>query len=160
MNISIRNIEKEDNQAIAKIIRNTLEEFDSAVPGTVYFDASTDHLFELFQHDRSVYFVAFVDEKLVGGSGIFPTDGLPPKVCELVKLYLSPEARGIGLGIRLIQKCFETAKEMGYEKIYLETREKMKMAVPLYEKLGFAYLEKPLANSGHHSTNIWMIKDL
>ena len=45
---SIRKIEPTDNNALAKIIRDALTEFKANKPGTVYFDDSTDHLFELF----------------------------------------------------------------------------------------------------------------
>jgi len=41
-------IENKDNAAIAKIIRNSLEEFNAVKKGTVYFDVSTDHLSKLF----------------------------------------------------------------------------------------------------------------
>jgi len=48
--ITIRNIELKDNVAIAAVIRNALAEFGANKPGTVYYDATTDHLFELFQN--------------------------------------------------------------------------------------------------------------
>jgi len=47
-----------DNAKIATIIRRSLEEFNAVKPGTVYFDETTDHLYELFQKERSCYFVA------------------------------------------------------------------------------------------------------
>src|SRR4051812_3248214 len=121
MNITIRHIGQEDNAALAKIVKDTLAEFGANHPNTVYYDESTNHLFELFQQAESVYFVAEIENKIVGGGGIYPTDGLPPAHCELVKMYLLPEARGYGLGRTLIEKCLAAAKEAGYEKVYLET---------------------------------------
>lgn len=62
--ITIRPIEKIDNQGIAKIIRNTLTEFKANKPGTVYYDSSTDFLFELFaETPNSQYFVALVNNE-------------------------------------------------------------------------------------------------
>ncbi len=52
--IVIRPIQQNDNPHIAKIIRATLEEFDANKPGTVYYDATTDHLYELFQASDQV----------------------------------------------------------------------------------------------------------
>jgi hypothetical protein len=49
MNIIIRKIQQEDNIAVAQIIRRSLEEYGIAMPGTVYTDPTTDHLFEFFQ---------------------------------------------------------------------------------------------------------------
>src|SRR5215207_2498954 len=156
-NIIIREIEEKDNAAIANVIRRTLEEFGANHPGTVYYDASTDALFQLFQQTpRSVYFIAEKDGVVLGGGGIFPTDGLPDDTCELVKMYLLPQVRGIGLGRELIQRCIGFAKEAGYKNIYLETMPELKQALKTYEKLGFKYLDKPMGNSGHHGCELWM----
>ena len=46
MNLSIRPIQPADNPVIAKIIRDTLAEFGANHPGTVYYDPTTDALFE------------------------------------------------------------------------------------------------------------------
>ena len=158
--ISIREIEPQDNKELARIVRDTLTEFDSVKPGTVYFDEATDSLFELFRRERSRYFTAFHGGKMLGGAGIFPTINLPPDVSELVKVYLLPEARGLGLGKKLILQCLEAAREFGYKKVYLETTPEMKIAIPLYERLGFQYLEHALGNSGHFGCDVWMIKNL
>src|SRR5215212_6863807 len=104
MQSSIRQIQPGDNAALAKIVRDTLAEFGANHPGTVYFDSSTDHLYEVFQKKHSVYYVAEKENKIIGGGGIYPTDGLSGEICELVKMYLLPEARGEGLGRILIEK--------------------------------------------------------
>ena len=135
-NIHIRPIQPSDNPELAVIVRNTLTEFGANVPGTVFFDPTTDALFELFQTPKYAYFVAEVDGKLLGGGGIFPTEGLPDGTCELVKMYLLPEARGIGLGRTLMERCLEMAKEEGFQQIYLETLPELNLAVKAYEKFG------------------------
>lgn len=159
-NITIRLIETKDNEALARIIRNALAEFGANKPGTVYFDDSTDNLYELFETEQGIYHVALMDDKVVGGAGIFKTAGLEQDTCELVKMYLSPQARGKGLGKLLIQRCIDAARKAGYKKVYLETMPELIVAVPMYEKFGFTYLKSPLGNSGHSGCNIWMIKIL
>jgi len=159
--ISIRTIKLADNPAVANIIRTSLAEFGVDKPGTVYYDEATDHLYELFdQQPRSIYFVAEQDEKLIGGAGIYPSNGLPEDVCELVKMYLKKEARGLGLGKKLIDKCLNFASSSGYKKVYLETFPELKKAVSVYEKFGFTYLDGPMGNTGHFSCDVWMIKEL
>src|SRR5664279_3254637 len=112
--MQIRHIHESDNFALAKIIRDTLTEFGANQPGTVFYDAATDALFELFQKPLAAYFVAETDDRqVVGGGGIYPTEGLPEDTCELVKMYLLPEARGKGLGRSIIEKCLNTAKTNG-----------------------------------------------
>jgi len=158
--IIIRDLQKEDNPALAKVVKDTLAEFGANHPNTVYYDPTTDTLFEVFQTPRSKYFLAELNNKIVGGGGIYPTDGLPPDTCELVKMYLLPEARGKGLGRTLIEKCIEAAAENGFKKIYLETMPELKQALSVYEKFGFEYLKGPMGNSGHTGCSLWMLKQL
>ncbi len=159
-NITVRLIEPTDNAALAIIIRNALIEFNANKPGTVYFDESTDHLYELFKTGNGIYQVAVMNNEIVGGGGIFPTDGLNADTCELVKMYLAPVARGKGVGKILMQECLNTAQKAGYKKVYLETMPELVIAVPMYEKFGFNYLKGPLGNSGHNGCDIWMLKEL
>ena len=158
---SIREIRQNDNADLAKIIRSSLVEFNANKLGTVYFDESTDHLFELFSKTPgSFYFVAEKDGKILGGAGIFPTSNLPEGVCELVKMYLSPEARGLGLGKKMITLCMNTAKNAGYTKIYLETMPELNQAINVYKKLGFELIDLPMGSSGHCGCDIWMLKTI
>ncbi|MBS1579591.1 MAG: GNAT family N-acetyltransferase [Bacteroidetes bacterium] len=159
--VLIREIKLEDNAAIAKIIRNALEEFKANKPGTVYYDATTDNLFQLFQSTiKSKYFIVEKNGEVVGGGGIYPTKGLDNDTCEFVKMYLSKPARGLGLGKMIIEKCLQTAKENGYKKVYLESMPELKNALIVYEKFGFKYLDKPLGNSGHCGCDLWMLKNI
>jgi putative acetyltransferase len=158
--MKIRPLAATDNKAIAEVIRTTLVEFGANHPGTVYFDPTTDHLFELFQEPQSMYWVVENEGKIAGGAGIFPTKGLPAGTCELVKLYLLPEARGKGTGKNLMNLCHQKAMENGFNQVYLETMPELTIAVPLYEKMGYQYLDDPLGESGHFGCAIQMMKKL
>lgn len=160
MQATIRPLREEDNQVIAAIIREVLTEFNAAKPGTVYFDPTTDDLYKLFQIPNAEYWVLEVDGKVVGGSGVYPTVGLPDECCELVKLYILPEVRGKGLGKRLIEQCFASATKFCYKQVYLETMPELTNAMSLYEHCGFEYLDGPLGNSGHFGCGLWMLKTL
>lgn len=159
-NITIRPIRKSDNEAIAKVIRDTLAEFGANHPGTVYYDPTTDHLYEIFQAQGSFYQVAELNGEIVGGGGIYPTDGLPADTCELVKMYLLPQVRGIGLGKKLISDCLDAARQRGYKNVYLETMPELKDALKTYAKFGFRYLDGPMGNSGHFGCELWMLKKI
>lgn len=161
MNIAtIRILQPADNPFIATIIRDTLLEFGANHRNTVYDDATTDKLYELFIKKGAAYFVAIVNNNVVGGSGIYPTEGLPDDTCELVKMYLLPQARGRGLGRTLIEKSLNFAKEAGYKNVYLETMPELKQALNVYAKFGFEYLKSPLGNSGHTGCSLWMLKEV
>jgi putative acetyltransferase len=160
MNLEIRTIQPGDNPFLSSIVKDTLAEFGANHPNTVYYDPATDHLYELFKKEGSIYFVAILDGKIIGGGGIYPTEGLDPDTCELVKMYLLPEARGKGLGRTLIEKCLEHARSLGYRKVYLESMPELKQALKVYEKYGFEYLSGPRGNSGHTGCSLWMLKQL
>ena len=160
MIINIRPIVQADNAQMAKVIREVLVEFKMNKPGTVYTDPTTDQLFETFLSKQAHYFVAEEDKKLIGGCGIFPTDGLPSGCAELVKLYVLQPYRNKGFGKDLMLKSIAVAKELGYTQLYLETMPELSLAVGLYEKLGFVEIDHSLGNSGHFSCDLWMIKNL
>jgi putative acetyltransferase len=156
--ILIRKIESKDNNELASIIRSSLAEFGANKPGTVFFDNTTDHLYEMFQEPGSIYYVAEKDGEILGGAGIYPSTGLPADTCELVKMYLQPAARGKGLGKLLIDKSLEFAEHYGYLQVYIETMPELRKAVSVYEKFGFEYLDGPLGNTGHFGCDVWMLK--
>lgn len=157
---TIRTIEQRDNSALAKIIRDIFIEFDAPKVGTVYDDPNTDRLYEVFQHPKSTYYLAEENGEVLGGCGLYPTEGLPEGCAELVKFYLSPAARGKGLGRMVMEKAIAAAPGLGYKQIYLETFGQLATAVGMYEKAGFRKLAQPMGNSGHYNTTLWMIMDV
>jgi putative acetyltransferase len=159
-NINIRKIQPSDNPHLALIIRNALAEFGANKPGTVFYDDTTDHLYELFQEPGSIYYVAERDGEILGGAGIYPSTGLPEGTCELVKMYLKPATRGLGLGRKLIEQCLEFAKGFRYAQVYIETMPELRKALSVYEKFGFEYLNGPLGNTGHFGCDVWMLKTI
>lgn len=158
--MNYRLIEPTDNIEIARVIRGALEEFGVNQPGTVYTDPTTDHLYELFRQEKSIYWIAEDNAKIVGGCGIFPTEGLPEGYGELVKLYLHRDARGQGIGKELMLKSIQSAKEMGYTHLYLESLPELNQAVELYKKVGFQLLPSRMGDSGHFACDLWMVLEI
>ncbi|MEO8209006.1 MAG: GNAT family N-acetyltransferase [bacterium] len=159
-NMIVRKIMEKDNNQLAAMIKKVFEEYNAPKEGTVYSDPTTNDLFELFQEDKSVLWIAEVDNQIIGCCGVYPTQGLDNNCAELVKFYLESKARGKGLGKLLMLQCIQSAREMEYERLYLESLPQFSKAVSMYEKFGFERLKKPLGSSGHTSCNIWMIKKL
>ncbi|PKV66443.1 GNAT family N-acetyltransferase [Pontibacter ramchanderi] len=160
MPLTIRPIQPSDTEPLATLIRKVFREFKIDKPGTVYTDPTTDALYELFRQPRSAYFVAEENGTILGGCGVYPTEGLPEGCAELVKFYLAAEARGMGIGNQLMQQSIAAAREFGYTQLYLESFPELAKAVSMYEKAGFRPIPHALGNSGHYACNIWMLKDL
>jgi putative acetyltransferase len=158
--IEIRLIEQRDDPAIASIIREVMTEFGAVGEGYSIVDAEVDAMTAAYAGANAAYFVASLDDVVVGGAGIGPLEGGPAGVCELRKMYLREHTRGHGLGRQLMEHSLAAARKAGYELCYLETLEHMSDARRLYELNGFVPLNEPLGNTGHCRCNGWFIKEL
>lgn len=158
--MNIRTVKPTDNKILAQLIRNVFDEHEAPRKGTVYADPTTDRLYELFQMEKSILWIAELENQIVGCCGIYPTKGLPRNCAELVKYYVSSSARGKGVGKELMERSIASAREMSYSQIYIESLPAFSVAVRIYEKQGFKKIPRPLGNSGHPGCNIWMLKEL
>ena len=81
---------------------------------------------------------------MVGGepAGIVGVHRRGPGVGELKRMYVAPEARGLGIGRALAEGAIEAACELGLDVLRLETHAgHMPVAVKIYRKLGFREIE-------------------
>lgn len=158
--ITIRKIRRADNDAMAAIIVSVMRSFGAVGEGYSIEDAEVRAMYDAYQDPRSRYYVVERNGTVLGGCGVARLAGGKPNTCELKKMYFLPEARGIGLGKRLLQECLEAARELRYTQVYLETLEHMGDAIQLYEGFGFKRLAKPIGNTGHFRTDRWYLLKL
>jgi putative acetyltransferase len=74
------------------------------------------------------------DGRIVGCGGLYP---LTADSAEIRKMYFLPEARGRGLGKRLLEDLVAFAREHGYKTVVLETASVLKTAIAMYRSYGF-----------------------
>lgn len=160
MEIQFREIIPSDNKALAKIIADAMREFGADPKTTILGDPALHTMYGNFQVKNAIYFVALENNRILGGAGIRQLDGTNEKICELQRMFLIPEARGKKIGKKLMQMCFDKAKEFGYKKIYLESLKTMNDAKGLYESSGFERIDEPCGDTGHCGCDVFMEKIL
>jgi putative acetyltransferase len=68
-------------------------------------------------------------------------------ICEMKRLYLRPQFRGKGLGRVLADRIIAEARQIGYQRMRLDTVEPvMKDAVAMYRRIGFREIAPYCAN--------------
>lgn len=160
MSLIVKPIVAEQNEEICNIIKAVGAEFGAIGEGFGPSDAEVEAMSHYYtEENKSLYLVATLDGKVVGGCGLAPFSG-SNEVCELKKLFLLPQSRGLGLGKQLTLDCLAFAKQQGFSQCYLDTLSSMKSAIALYEKVGFQHLSAPIETTIHGGCDVWMLKQL
>ena len=85
--------------------------------------------------------VTSIEGDIVGCGGLYPID---EQQAEIRRMYLLPQARGLGIGRELLEELISLAKERRFERVVLETASVLKEAISLYRHRGFV----PVAHRG------------
>jgi putative acetyltransferase len=85
-------------------------------------------------------------------AGCIALHKLEDGICEMKRLYLRPRFRGKGLGRALADQIIAEARQIGYQRMRLDTVEPlMKNAVAMYRRIGFreiaAYCTNPIVGA-------------
>ena len=101
---------------------------------------------------RGNLLLARVDGAAAGCCALRPLDAVDyANACEMKRLFVRPQFRGLGLGRRLAEEIMDAARLAGYASILLDTLDDMETARAMYQELGFVeippYYYNPIAGS-------------
>ncbi|GGQ57102.1 MarR family transcriptional regulator [Streptomyces flaveolus] len=98
--------------------------------------------------DKEAAWIAEVDGERAGCVFVVAAD--QPGVAKLRVLLVTPAARGLGLGTRLVERSLAFAREAGYRSVTLWTTDNLVSARRIYEHCGFVLVnEEPQHSLGH-----------
>ena len=98
-----------------------------------------------YDPDKDFFAVAEDDGRIVGSVAIAHQ---ADNVAQLRWFLVHPEARGAGLGRRLLEAAVSFCREKGFSKVILWTISELKPAIHLYRSVGFHLTEQ-------HTHEIW-----
>jgi GNAT superfamily N-acetyltransferase len=118
-------------------VRELMRAYADSLPFDLGFQGFDRELAQLpgdYAPPRGALLVAHLGDRIGGCVALRPFDG---RTCEMKRLFVSPTARGAGLGRLLAEAVIEEARRLGYSAMRLDTTPGMERAQGLYAELGF-----------------------
>jgi GNAT superfamily N-acetyltransferase len=109
---------------------------------------------EEFRSPSGGFFIVYSADRPIGCGGFKRLD---PRTAEIKRMYVAPEARGRGLGRRILERLEAGARKAGYAFVRLDTGDKQPEALRLYRSAGYG--EIPDYN-GNPAASFWFEKSL
>ncbi len=161
-----------DNPVRIEAVRNLFQEYAESLSFNLCFQSFEQELADLpgeYAPWSGMLLLALVDDKPAGCVALHRLDGKGTSeedeilaeldVCEMKRLYVRPQFRGIGLGRKLVDAILKCAAAIGYHRMRLDTvPSEMATAVEMYRQLGFVeiapYRENPVPGAKYLELDI------
>ena len=126
------------------------------------FQGFDDELADLpgeYAEPRGDLVLALVGGAVAGCCALRPIDDVDyANACEMKRLYVRKAFRGFGLGRQLVDHTLQSAAQLGYDCILLDTLDSMESARALYADFGFEeippYYHNPIAGTHYLKAEI------
>lgn len=119
------------------------------------YEDEVKHLDKKYGYPHGRLFIVFYDYEAAGCIALRKLDD---EKCEMKRLYIKPKFRGNNIGNILIEKIIESAKDIGYKYMLLDTLPFLTSAIHRYKQYGF--YEIPRYNNSPGEDTIYMQLDL
>lgn len=141
-------IEPAQTEADFSIARGLFEEYAARLGVDLCFQgfsAELRMLDTMYAPPGGALLLAWIGGAAVGCGGVRK---LSESVCEMKRLYVRDEQRGVGIGRQIAVQLLARARALGYRRMVLDTLERMSAARGLYASFGFRecapYYDNPL----------------
>lgn len=141
MNFSIRAADKKDINSIMEIFNQGIEDRVSTLESEMQTESDMKKWFEDRDSRYKVIVIETDDKQIAGFASLnkFNIKNAYTGVADL-SIYIERSFRGKGVGAKLLEGLFQTAREEGFYKLVLNVISKNKNALKLYEKKGFSFV--------------------
>ena len=122
------------------------------------YPAESNHMVpaDVLATQRAIFLAARRDGELLGSIALLM---IAPGHAEMKRMFVRAEARGLGLGRRLLNTLEQTARDRGITRISLETGFKQSEAISLYRACGYQDCP-PFADYTDDPLSLFMTKSL
>lgn len=132
-------------------VRELFLEYQAAIGVDLCFQGFSEELATLpgaYSRPSGRLLLAVDARSILGCVGLRPLDGTD---CEIKRLYVRREGRGVGVGRLLVTAVLDEARTVGYRRVLLDTLPSMSEAIALYRSFGFTdaapYCHNPIAGA-------------
>jgi ribosomal protein S18 acetylase RimI-like enzyme len=121
------------------------------------FEAELENLPGKYAPPLGTLLLAMDGPQAIGCGALRRIDSIHERTCEMKRLYVRPEARGMRVGLKIARQLIQESVRLGYSTMVLDTLDRLKAAIHLYESLGFVktapYYDNPLPDVVYFKLN-------
>jgi GNAT superfamily N-acetyltransferase len=140
-----------ESRALVAAMEEEIEDLYADRPGSIHSVGAQP---EAMTGPDGCFLVVFAGQRAVGCGGF---KGLDAGICEVKRMYLLPEVRGLGLSARLLAALEQRAASAGYARVRLDTGDRQPAAMHLYLKSGYREIGD---YNGNTAATHWFEKEL
>jgi DNA-binding MarR family transcriptional regulator/GNAT superfamily N-acetyltransferase len=120
-------------------VRRYFTELDERFPGGFDpGDAATSDVAGMAPPE-GVFLVGRVDGEVMACGGV---QRQGRTIGEIKRMWIAPEWRGCGLGVRMLGALEDQARRLGYREVYLDTNGTLLEAIAMYQRSGYHPIER------------------
>jgi ribosomal protein S18 acetylase RimI-like enzyme len=122
------------------LVRELFLEYAHSLGFSLCFQGFDEELASLpgkYAPPEGLLLLAFVHDDPAGVVGLRP---LEPGICEMKRLYVKDAFHGLKLGHQLADRLVDASRQLGYQKMRLDTLPNMEAARRLYHRMGFSVI--------------------